>query len=94
MHVVVSASAAEAIDRQGGRLYVWPRRLHCCGSTSTLEASTSVPAGKQFRREETAAGFALFLPKHLARLPDELHVDARGRAQRIRAYWDGCAWIA
>jgi hypothetical protein len=94
VHVVVSASAAEAIDRQGGRLYVWPRRLSCCGGTSTLEASTSAPAGKQFRREETSAGFELFVPEHLARLPDELEVDARGRSQRIRAYWDGCAWIS
>jgi hypothetical protein len=94
VHVVVSDSAAEAIGQQGGRLYVWPRRAHCCGGTTTLQASTSAPSGKQFRREETSASFELFLPQHLATLPDELHVDARGRSRRIRAYWNGCAWVA
>jgi hypothetical protein len=94
MLVVVSASTAEAIDRQGGRLYVWLRRNPCCGGTTTLEASTSPPLGKEFRREETSASFELFLPKHLASLPEELHVETKGRSHRVRAYWNGCAWVA
>jgi hypothetical protein len=60
----------------------------------TLEASTSPPPGKEFRREEIAESFGLFVPKHLARLPEELHVETRGRSGRIRAYWNGLAWVA
>jgi hypothetical protein len=92
--VVVSAPATEAINERGGRLYVWLRRSHCCGGTITLDAATSAPTGKEFRREETSTSIELYLPKHLARLPEELHVDARGRSRRISAYWNGCAWVA
>jgi hypothetical protein len=93
MRIEISAAASEAIDRQGGRLYVWLRRSHCCGGTMTLDAATSPPRGKEFRRERSAESFELFVPKHLARLPEELHVEARGRSGRIRAYWNGCAWV-
>lgn len=92
MQLVVSASAAEAIKEQGGRLYVWPKRSRCCGGTTTLSAATSPPAKGDFRRQETSS-FELYLPTHLARLPDELHVDTRGRSRRIQAYWNGCAWV-
>ena len=94
MRVVVSTPAAQAIDEQGGRLYVWLRRGHCCGGTTTLDAATMPPPGKQFRKHETSTSFELYLPTHLARLPDELHIDARGRSRRINAYWNGCAWVA
>ena len=92
MRVVVSAPAAEAIREQGGRLYVWPKRSRCCGGATTLATAASPPADKDFRKED-APGFELYLPTHLARLPDELHVDARGRSRRIQAYWNGCAWV-
>jgi hypothetical protein len=93
MRIVVSAPAEELIREHGGRLYVWPKRSRCCGGTVTLATATSPPAGKEFRREQTSAGFDLYLPTRLTRLPDELHVEARGRARRIRAYWNGCAWV-
>jgi hypothetical protein len=36
----------------------------------------------------------LFFPEGLVRLPQELHLELRGRRrQRIEAYWDGCAWV-
>ena len=92
MRVVVSAPAAEVIEAQGGRLYVWPKRSRCCGGTTTLAAATSPPVGKDFRKHDTPS-FELFLPTHLAGLPDELHVDAHGRSRRIEAYWNGCAWV-
>jgi hypothetical protein len=92
MRVEVSAPAVKAIKEQGGRLYVWPKRGRCCGSTTTLVAATSPPANRDFRRQE-APSFELYLPRHLARLPDELHVDVRGRSRRIQAYWNGCAWV-
>jgi len=93
MRVVASAPAAAAINAQGGRLYVWLRRSHCCGATTTLDAATAQPSGKEFRREETSTSFELYLPAHLARLPDELHIDTRGDSRRIEAYWNGCAWV-
>ena len=92
MRIVVSPHAAEAIEEQGGRLYVWPERSRCCGGTTTLAASTSPPAKRDFRLE-ASVGFELYVPTRLTRLPDELHVDARGRSRRIQAYWNGCAWV-
>jgi hypothetical protein len=92
MRVVASTPAAEAIREQGGRLYVWPRRGRCCGGTTTLATATSPPAERDFRRHDTP-GFELYLPSQLARLPDELQVEARGRSGRLQAYWDGCAWV-
>lgn len=94
MRLVVSARAVEAIAAQGGRLYVWPEKSRCCGGTTTLAAATSPPARKDFRREEASASFELYLPTHLANLPDELHLDTRGRSGRIQAYWNGLAWVA
>jgi hypothetical protein len=93
MRLVVSAPAAEAISVEGGRLYVWPKHSRCCGGTTTLAAATSPPADQEFRREQASKTFELYLPTHLARLPDELHVDIRGRSRRLEAYWDGCAWV-
>jgi hypothetical protein len=92
MRLVVSAPAAEAINEQGGCLYVWPKRSRCCGGVTTLAVATSPPAKKDFRRHD-APTFELYLPAHLASLPDELHLDTQGRSRRIQAYWNGCAWI-
>ena len=93
MRLVVSDSAAEAVQAQGGRLYVWPTKGRCCGGTTTLSAATSAPADKDFRKEEASTSFELYLPTHLANLPDELHIDTRGRSGRIQAYWNGLAWV-
>jgi hypothetical protein len=93
VRLVISASAADAIGRQGGCLYVWPKKSRCCGGTTTLAAATSKPRDKDFRREDASASFDLYLPAHLANRPDELHIEARGRSHRIQAYWNGCAWV-
>ena len=34
--------------------------------------------------------FEIYFPI-AARLPSELHLDARGNG--VEAYWDGCAWV-
>lgn len=93
MRTVASDRALELIEEQGGRLYVWPKRARCCGSLTRLEASSSQPTGTEFRQVETGASFELYLPAHVGRLPDELHVEVRRRSQRIEAYWNGCAWV-
>jgi hypothetical protein len=92
MRLMVTAPAVEAIGEHGGRLYVWPRRSRCCGGVTTLAVATAPPADRDFRRYE-APNFGLYLPAHLASLPDELHIDAHGRSRRIQAYWNGCAWV-
>ena len=93
VQVVASESALATIREQGGRLYVWVRKGRCCGGTQTLATSSEPPPGTDFRRVEAAAGFELFMPSRLGRLPDELHVELRRFPRRIEAYWDGCVWV-
>jgi hypothetical protein len=94
MKLVAPDSAVDFIQERGGRLYVWTKRNRCCGGAfSTLGAATEAPAKTEFRRVDESAGFELYVPTALARLPDELHVEARRFPRRIEAYWNGCAWI-
>jgi hypothetical protein len=94
VQVVASEPAVELIKAQGGRLYVWLKRARCCGGLTTLEASSSPPPRKEFRKVEGGgANFELFLPARVNRLPDELHLEVRRRSRRIEAYWNGCAWV-
>ena len=89
MRVIASEQAAALVSARGGRLYVWAESVHCCGGTKRLRTSTEPKAGRQFERVHSG-GFELYFPV-AARLPDELHLDAR--RSRIEAYWDGCAWV-
>jgi hypothetical protein len=39
-------------------------------------------------------GLQFFVRPANGRLPDELHVDLRGRRKpRVEAYWNGCAYL-
>ena len=93
MRVVVSEPAAELIDEEGGRLYVWPTRGRCCGAFTRLRSASEPPRGRDFRRIEDCHRFELYLPTTLARQPDELHLEARRFRRRVEAYWNGCAWV-
>lgn len=93
MRVVASAEARGLIAERGGRLYVSVRTQRCCRGVQTLVARTDVAQASEYRPAGAAAGFELFLPRALARLPDELHVEVRRHPRRIEAYWDGCAWV-
>lgn len=95
MQLVASPEAVEFVRRRGGRLFVWTRSRRCCGGgLSWLETSTEPDEGREFRRFP-AEGFELYLPRHLRRLPEELHVDLRRfPRRRVEAYWNGCAWVA
>jgi hypothetical protein len=93
MRIVVSQEATQLVEEQGGRLFVWLKRARCCGGLATLDAATAPPIGREFRKVEGGAEFALYLPAHLGRLPDELHLDVGRHSRRIEAYWDGCAWV-
>ena len=93
MRVVASESASELIQARGGRLYVWLRRAHCCGSVTTLATANERPTQKAFRQVDSGGPFELYLPLGLTRLPDELHLDVGRRRRRVEAYWDGCVWV-
>lgn len=92
VRLVVSEPAAELINEQGGRLYVQLKKARCCGALTRLVTSSSPPPGIEFERISSANGIELFMPAHLGRRPDELHVDVHRR--RVEAYWNGCAWVA
>jgi hypothetical protein len=95
MRVVTRPDAVEFIRGRGGQLFVWASEHRCCRATLTLlDASTEPPArALEFRRLE-AGGFLLFLHPSIRTLPEELHIDVRGRWRvRIEAYWEGCAYV-
>ncbi len=92
MRVVASEAAAELIEEKGGRLYVWPKKAHCCGGLTTLATSTTAPP-RQFRQVAANERFALLFPAGLTRMPDELHLEVRKHPRRVEAYWNGCAWV-
>src|SRR5690349_16477739 len=94
MRVVVSDAAVERINAFGGRLYVWPKRAGCCGGLTTLVTSSVAPKRKEFRRVAGADRFELFLPSRLDGLPEEIHLDTSRFSRQVRAYWNGCAWVA
>ena len=87
--LVASARVIDAIRERGGALYVWPRKARCCGGTITLEAATN-PPDKVFRRVE-AAGIDVFIAVGMME-PESLHVEI-SRQGRIRAFWNGLAWV-
>jgi hypothetical protein len=87
--LVASSRAIDAIRERGGALYVWPRKARCCGGGITLEAATE-PPDKVFRHFEVE-GIDLFVPVGMMP-PESLHVEISRRG-RIRAFWNGLAWI-
>jgi hypothetical protein len=93
MRLVVSEPAAELIAERGGRLYVWPTRARCCGSVTRLASASVAPQGKEFRRVDAEGACEVFMPRALAPLPEELHVELRRWPRRIESYWNGCAWV-
>lgn len=92
MEIVVSQRTASFINEHGGRLYVWPQALRCCGGIM-LRASTRPSKRIPFARSDTDADFELYMPAQIARPPEELHLELRRFPRRVEAYWNGCAWI-
>ena len=92
MRVVVSEPARSLIAARGGRLYVRLKRGRCCGGLTRVVTASEPAAGVEFRCVDGSQGFDLFVPVHLERLPDELHVEVVRR--RVEAFWNGCAWVA
>lgn len=88
MKIVAEDKVIDQIRRRGGVVYVWPRK-NCCSGILTLDASLLPPT-----RDVTLVAdvpLRVFAPPGM-RLPSELHLEL-GRNSRVRAYWDGLAWI-
>ncbi len=90
MEVVAEPRVIDEIRLRGGAVYVWPRKLRCCGGTIVLDAATD-PGDKEFRLEVDGP-VRVFVTVGMA-VPDTLHLEI-DRRSRVRAFWDGLAWIA
>ena len=91
MKLVVQTAAREHIESHGGTVYVWAKRQGCCrGRSFSLESATDPPAF-EFELIHAADGFRIFTTPGLVQ-PDELHLEL-GRRGKLRAYWNGQAWI-
>jgi hypothetical protein len=93
MKIVAGDEARALIAAAGGRLYVSPRRTACCRSVPTLVARTRVARAEAFRSAARDGEVEVLVPRDLARLPGELHLEVHRFPRRIEAYWDGCAWV-
>jgi hypothetical protein len=91
MQPVTSQQTIRQLQELGGAVYVWPRKARCCGGTVTLDASTTRPQARTFRRLQTR-GIELYLACGLSE-PDSLHLEL-SRKGRVRAFWNGLAWLA
>ena len=90
VELVSTPAALEHVRSHGGALYVWPVKAHCCGGAVELRASTERPT-KVFRRLDSG-GIELYLTVGMPD-PESLHLELSRRG-RVRAYWNGLAWMA
>jgi hypothetical protein len=92
VEVSASAGAVEFVGERGGKLFVWSKSSRCCrGGITFLEASTERDDRHAFRHVP-AKGIELYVD--LPRLPEQLEIDVNGWfRRRVRAYWEGCAWV-
>lgn len=91
MKLVVGANVREHAGERGNVVYVWPRRVGCCsGRAFVLEAATERP-DREFELLQVSDGLQVFATPGL-RQPKELHLEL-GRRRKLRAYWNGQAWI-
>jgi len=89
--LVVEPAVREHIDHHGGAVYIWPKASRCCSAfTYTLETATTPPA-KEFLRVHEEDGIEVFATRCLLE-PEELHLEL-GRRGKLRAFWNGQAWI-
>ncbi len=91
MRLVAGQQALQHVAQQGGALYLWPRGIRCCGGSSyVLEASTAAP-DKPFARLHEERGISVWATPGLVE-PEEVHLELDRRG-RVRAFWNGQAWI-
>lgn len=95
MEVIAPDEVREAILRRGGELYVWVA-VHGrgCFCTALLEAEMSPPSrlGLSFRRVRQD-GFYLYVEADRRHWPKTLELALSGRGRKVRAFWNGQAWV-
>ncbi len=93
--IVAGPGVREFVAARGGRLYVWTVEHRCCsGGLTLLEADVTAPrrppgAGAALPAE----GFELLLDAGAHGRPRRLVLELGRRGRRVRAYWDGCAFL-
>ncbi len=84
------------VEARGGELYVWLSHhgWRACGLT-LVEAATDAPGGdRHFRRlRSRALGFDLYLEAGRRLWPRQLVLDLARGGRKVRAYWNGTAWV-
>jgi hypothetical protein len=93
MQVEVSAEAAAAIRRRGGRLWVWAARPRVCcwGTPACMQAACERPPGLDGFALVSHAGAEIWFRAPAGRVPDVLEIGLHGRRRpRVEAFWDGC----
>lgn len=93
MRVKASPDALGLVRERGGKVYVRAHRHRCCGGALTLLETVADPGRLSFARFE-ADGIEVYLDARLAP-PAELELAVAGfRRRKLRAYWNGCAYLA
>ncbi len=91
VRLVADPQTLQQIADSGGDVYLWAHGTRCCaGYTYDLRAATQPPE-REFRRVHEEAGISVWAPPGLAE-PEEVHLEVSRRG-KLRAYWNGQAWI-
>jgi len=92
LQAMTSPAAAAFIRERGGSLYVWARKIRCCGGgpVRIVYSSTEAPRGLTGYHQFEAGGYQVMLHPSIGQPPPQLAVRLRGRWRpRITVYWDG-----
>lgn len=93
MRVIASDEAVAHIREAGGRLFAWTTPHRCCGGGFTLlDVATTRPPARSFDCVSSAE-FDLYLAGGRFGEPDEIVIELSGRRRRLKAFWNGCAYV-
>lgn len=95
LRIVATDQARAFIQARGGRLYVWATEHGCCrGRMTLLDVDTTRPEGWDPHSEWTVAdGFEVYLDGGWHGRPEELVLELNWSGRKVRAYWNGCAYL-
>ena len=94
--IVADDEVRAFVARRGGRLYVWTVGHRCCGIGRLTLLETDVARPSRWRSPDApidAGGFELCLDTGAHGSPRELVLEVTRRGRRVRAFWDGCAFV-
>ena len=91
VRLVAEQQTLQHVAREGGNLFLWARGYFSpSGYSYVLEASTRAP-DKPFHRIAQVDGISVWLMAGLIE-PKEIHLEVSRRG-KLRAYWNGLAWL-